>query len=142
MRVDPGYEVDLDLRLPVPEGATGIEIRTVDVRSGVTSLTFQDELLPPAASWQNPTRALDVNGDDLVSPVDALLVINQLNNGGPRPLPPRPAGDMLPPFLDSSGDDFLSAMDALLVINELNRDSTPRPAVAGRALSSGPRDHG
>ncbi len=33
-----------------------------------------------AASWQNPLFNLDVNDDGRISPTDALLVINELNN--------------------------------------------------------------
>lgn len=114
------YAVDLDLTIPVPAGASGIEIRTVDVRSGVTSPIFEDTRPEPESSWQNPALALDVNGDQLVTPLDALLVINELNAAGPRQLSARRGTGGVPPFLDSNGDGYLSALDALLVINELN----------------------
>ena len=114
------YAVDLDLTIPVPAGASGIEIRTVDVRSGVTSPIFEDTRPEPEFSWQNPAVALDVNGDQLVTPLDALLVINELNAAGPRQLSAHRGTGGVPPFLDSNGDGYLSALDALLVINELN----------------------
>ncbi len=114
------YTVDLDLTVPVPAGATGIEIRTVDAPTGVTSPIFEDVLPEPELSWQNPDLALDINGDQLVTPLDALLVINELNSTGPGPLHSRTALGGVPVFLDSNGDGYLSALDALLVINELN----------------------
>lgn len=78
--------------------------------------------------WQNSTNSLDVNNDTQVSPVDALLVINQLNGAGS--LPPAPATP--PPYLDVNGDNQLSPVDALLVINFLNQ---PRAAVAISGLT-------
>ncbi len=130
------YEVDLTLRIPVPAGAETIEIRTVDERIGVTSPVFRD-VLPTAVAipWQNLSQPLDVNGDLLISPVDALLVINALNQQGPGPLPARTTAAAPFVYLDSSGDGFLSALDALLVINELNREPA-RTAVGVLTTSS------
>ncbi|MBM4093184.1 MAG: hypothetical protein FJ276_27800, partial [Planctomycetes bacterium] len=70
--------------------------------------------------WKNPRNALDVNDDGLVLPMDALIVINQLNSTGSRRLLPPSGGNAPPPYLDVSGDNWLTAMDALLVINYLN----------------------
>jgi PhoPQ-activated pathogenicity-related protein len=68
--------------------------------------------------WQNPTIRLDVNNDGVVSPSDALVVINELLDSGPGPLatPAVPAAL----FYDTSGDNYLSSIDPLLVINALN----------------------
>jgi len=76
--------------------------------------------------YQNPTNALDVNGDRFVSPIDALLIINYLNDN------PNQFGTQLPPtgnpqipfFLDVNGDGFVAPIDVLLVINELNMRAT------------------
>ncbi|MEZ6120177.1 MAG: tandem-95 repeat protein [Pirellulaceae bacterium] len=76
--------------------------------------------------WQNPNDALDVNNDGFISPIDALLVINELNANGSRALDPPPIASppfSPPPFVDVSGDDYLSPIDALLVINHLNADA-------------------
>ena len=63
---------------------------------------------------------LDVNADGFVSPIDALQVINYLNN----PAKPRqltlPVNQPLPPYVDVNGDGVVSPLDALLVINFLN----------------------
>ncbi len=71
-----------------------------------------------AADWQNPARSNDVNNDMRISPTDALLVINDLNQNGGRSLAPRP--HQLAPYLDTSGDTLLTATDALKVIDKLN----------------------
>ena len=73
--------------------------------------------------WQNSDNNLDVNGLDGVTPIDALLVINELNDfvhgsntTGRLPIPGK-ADDA--PFFDVNGDGFVSPLDALLIINSL-----------------------
>jgi hypothetical protein len=60
-----------------------------------------------------------VNNDGYVSPLDALLVINALN---------QPPADLTSSVLDVNGDRHLSPLDALLVINKLN---SPAPDAFG-----------
>jgi hypothetical protein len=72
----------------------------------------QDEL-----PWTNPSNSLDVNDDESVSPLDALLVINELNSAGARALSQRSAAN---PYLDVNRDGFVTPVDALLILNELN----------------------
>ena len=62
---------------------------------------------------------LDVDQSGNVVPLDALMVINDLNLSGARQLSAKSA-DYTGPLCDTSGDGFLSALDALLVINSLN----------------------
>lgn len=71
-------------------------------------------------AWQNPTLASDVNGDGTVAPVDALVVINELNAKGPRMLPLYRIARVNTGFLDVSGDGELSPVDVLIVVNRLN----------------------
>jgi subtilisin family serine protease/subtilisin-like proprotein convertase family protein len=73
---------------------------------------------PFAHQWQ-PNR-YDVNADGFVSPLDALLVIIELNAVGPRELPLASGGTLSPHFFDISGDNSLTPLDALEVINYLN----------------------
>ena len=68
--------------------------------------------------WHNPDRPVDVNGDTLASPLDALLVVNYLNANGGGPVPGSPAA--APPFYDVNADNQISPLDALLVVNHLN----------------------
>ena len=74
--------------------------------------------------------ALDTNRDGVVSPIDALLIINQLNEAAVGS--GLEAGMHFGSTLDASGDGLLSPLDALLVINALSASSTPDhpPAVA------------
>ena len=82
---------------------------------------FVGQPSPAAPPWRNPIDALDVNDDGLLSPIDALLVINELNRVGAHALLPPSGGSAPPPYLDVTGDNFVSPVDALRVINELNR---------------------
>ncbi|MBM4091058.1 MAG: hypothetical protein FJ276_16795, partial [Planctomycetes bacterium] len=65
----------------------------------------------------NLANPLDVNADGVVTPIDALLVINNLNgNGSYRFQGAAPKA----PYLDVDMNGFAAPMDALLVINYLN----------------------
>ena len=68
---------------------------------------------------------LDVNSDGQVTPLDALLVINVLNNfrGLPTSDPVRAFFTIGQVKADSSGDRAVTPVDVLLVINALNQRS-------------------
>ena len=70
-------------------------------------------------AWHNLRSVLDVNDDGLITAIDALLIINELNNLGPRSLIETDRVD-LQGFLDVNDDGFVTAIDALLLINALN----------------------
>lgn len=84
-----------------------------------------------AAVWTNVLQALDVTGDRVaeVSPLDALLVINELNHpvyaGRSQPLPLEIDDSLKHPFIDVTCDGVVSPLDALLVINRLNARNEP-----------------
>ncbi|HEY2411363.1 MAG TPA: FG-GAP-like repeat-containing protein [Pirellulaceae bacterium] len=87
-----------------------------------------------AADWQNPLLPVDVNGDAVVTPLDALNVINELNNpkisGAGGTLPNLALGVVPPPYLDVSGEGSVTAQDALMVINYLSNQATSNASVA------------
>lgn len=66
---------------------------------------------------QNPTNRYDVDNDGFVSPIDALILINDINLNGDRVLP---ASTTRPPFLDVDGDGSISPLDVLAVVNFIN----------------------
>ena len=68
---------------------------------------------------QNPLDAPDVNNDNQITPVDALSVINRLNNLTPVP-------DHIQHFLDVNGDRHVSSIDALEIIDRLNHPDSFR----------------
>lgn len=74
--------------------------------------------------FSNPFNSLDVNSDGVVSAMDVLMIVNELNGQGPRALSATQIaqlGQLLPQgYLDANVDAFLSPVDALMVINYLN----------------------
>jgi hypothetical protein len=111
------YQAALQLSIAVPIGVGQVELRAIDDQSGVVSNVLTDEFDVKPIGWQNLTDPFDVNGDAIASPLDALLVINQLNTTGSRRLE---SSTTSPPFVDVNGDGYLSPVDALMVINHLN----------------------
>lgn len=73
-----------------------------------------------AGDWQNAVNRLDVNSSGYVEPLDALIIINDLNQNGIRTLNAKPT-DYSGPMLDVNGDGSTSPLDALIVINSMNR---------------------
>jgi hypothetical protein len=71
--------------------------------------------------WLNPLNRFDVNRDKGLTPLDALLIINVLNQTDDRTLNVGNEAHVSAEYVDVSGDGWLTPLDALLVINELNR---------------------
>jgi hypothetical protein len=97
-------------------------------------------------STQNPRHSLDVNDDGFISPIDSLLVINQIN-AGPSAAAAQTASPFaaalslsLPssPFLDTSGDGLVSPVDALMVINYINSHTDRGEGEFALSLPSAP----
>jgi Dockerin type I domain/Bacterial Ig domain len=109
--------LDLDVESSIP-----IVVTATTPSGGIIILNFPLTVTPPPSPWQNPLNSIDVNGDDVLTPIDALLVINFLNLNGPGTVPPtEPGANGEPPvFLDPSGDRRITAIDALIIINALN----------------------
>jgi hypothetical protein len=85
------------------------------------------EVTDSDGGWHNRVRPFDVNNDNFVTPIDALLIINFLNVSGAGPVP---TGSP-PPFFDVNSDDFISPVDALMVINALNSGQNLQAASEG-----------
>jgi hypothetical protein len=78
-----------------------------------TALVTVDIVIPSPEGEANPLNPHDVNGDDAVSSLDVLLIINRLNNSA--------SGEAASAFFyDVSGDQRVSPLDALLIINLLS----------------------
>ena len=74
-------------------------------------------------SLQNPVLAQDVNNDGVVSPIDALLIINRMGR------PSFAEGESISRnsiayYTDVNGDNETTALDALQVINYLSRNNS------------------
>ncbi len=102
----------------------GTSFRTASVVAfGAETSTLQIET--NTQPYYNASIPADVNGDRSVSPVDVLILINELKKSGSNvPLNAMAAPvDSPTMYFDTDGDQFLSPIDVLLVINELNKRS-------------------
>ncbi len=78
-------------------------------------------------AWQNQHNYYDVDGSGFVSPLDYLLIFNELNRSQQHDLVGSPATTR--EYYDVSGDNFVSQLDALQIINALTAD-TANPSSA------------
>jgi len=85
---------------------------------------------------QNPQDAADVTADGLITPLDALRIIDRLNQPLGNDAVPVGAGGTPSVFLDVNGDGLLTNLDALIVINRLNSEFDGQ-AGEGESLRSG-----
>lgn len=88
-------------------------------------------------TWHNVEMPPDVNGDQLVTPLDALVVINELGRARSATIPldqPRPEDA---PFLDVNDDGTATVLDALLVLNAV-RDQGRQAEPLGMAMNPPP----
>jgi hypothetical protein len=87
--------------------------------------------------WHNTKLAVDVDGDDTVAPIDALLVINYINSNASDQIPASAQDG--PPYADVDNDGFIAPKDALQVINYINaRQRTSLPAGEGEQAAPQP----
>lgn len=87
-----------------------------EVSSNVASVSVR--VFP---AFQNPRNPLDVDNDGDVSPLDVLMIINDIEANRFRDLP----NDVeeTAPYIDTNGNGRLDPLDVLEVINYLNRGS-------------------
>ena len=103
------------------QGPTGLQATTPTTQSVAISANAPTAIVDFGfvafvSPWQNQTNRFDVNNDGAVSPIDALLIINDLNVKGARTLT---AADSSPPFVDVDGDGNSAPIDVLQVINAI-----------------------
>jgi hypothetical protein len=80
------------------------------------------------SDYYNAIKPVDVNNDGILAPIDALLIINELNSrGGGYQLMPLASGGngegetaSHRNYIDVNNDGYVAPIDALLVINALN----------------------
>ncbi len=88
--------------------------------------------------WHNYALPPDVNGDFVVTPMDALHVINALNGDGAEQMGMPLGGEAeawapAPLMFDVNNDGYLTPMDVLQIINYLNAEGeSPAPMVQVR----------
>ncbi|MCR9296584.1 MAG: dockerin type I domain-containing protein, partial [bacterium] len=83
----------------------------------------------------NYSNPFDVNDDDIVSPLDVLLVIHQLNNKGRGGSGEGEGGTAYYTDVDNNG--VVTPLDALLVVNHINQGSGSGEGELAAMLSAG-----
>lgn len=94
-----------------------------------------------ASDWQNAVLHCDVDASAFVEPLDALIVINALNEGGERTLPARPSGSSAPQ-VDVNGNSRLEVTDVQLILGALNKYNQPLTVAASISVNSDPNQNG
>lgn len=116
-----------------------------DVTTGPAGEAPPPRNISGTGQWHNFNMPVDINGDGVIAPLDALMVINALNTSGARNLTgsPLPRSFADPAWLDADGDDVLTPSDALKIINYLNsravgeaQGEAPAPAAPKVAQAS------
>ena len=90
----------------------------VPVKIRLQSASWDPQSAGPMSTYTHPGNRYDVDGNGAVEPLDAILVINELNGSGTHSLVQ--AAQVSGPYIDVSGDNLLNPIDAVLVINYLN----------------------
>ena len=107
-------------------GQVEVSVTATDSGSPPQSRTqlFSLTVLANPFAWHNTPKPMDSNGDNVVTPGDVLVIINQLNAQDLIDrfgrIPREHAADSKQPFYDVNGDGFATAGDALIIINHLN----------------------
>ena len=71
--------------------------------------------------WHNSSDMYDVDGDGGLSPLDALMLVNEINRDGVRRLDSNSELDQQLAFVDVNEDGRLDPLDVLAIVNEINR---------------------
>ena len=108
---------EVAVELPTGWVTVGDNSIAVNVSEG-ESVRADFAVTPPP--WHHADNPEVVNDDGDVVPLDALLVVNDLNANGSRRLDLPTAENQPPPYLDVNGDGSITPLDALRVINRLN----------------------
>lgn len=112
-------QTDGTIRYSPPAGFGGTATLQYSVldNDGLASNFATVTILVGGSVHQNPVNNLDVDADGFVSPIDVLILVNDINTNGFRTLPTSLA---TPPYLDTNGTGGTDALDVLLVVNFIN----------------------
>jgi hypothetical protein len=83
---------------------------------GTTTISFY-------SAFQNQANPLDVDYDGVITPLDVLAIVNDINASGSRQLPLNSPDTN--PAVDINGDGFVNPLDVLLLVNRLNSPGSP-----------------
>lgn len=100
-------------------------LQSVVFTSGATLSHIDFGLKRTPSPWQNQVLKEDVDNSGSINPLDVLVLINEINRAGSRPL--TGSGQSTTPFIDVDGDRSIGPLDVLMVINYINS----RPSTGG-----------
>lgn len=107
--------------------STGLQSVVFATGTSLSHIDFGLKRIP--SPWQNQALKEDVDNSGSVNPLDVLVLINEINRAGSRPL--TGSGQSVPPFVDVDGDRNIGPLDVLMVINYINTHSSSRGVGAG-----------
>lgn len=99
---------------PVPVSRILYDSETIQITGGGSQEPLHNAVFPA-----------DVNNDNLVTAIDALLIINEMSRRDAAGEPGSASGGGSTNFVDVNGDGYVTAIDALRVINYLNEHTGP-----------------
>ncbi len=121
--VIPANQSSIDFTITALDNTAITGTKTLTVTATAVGFTFGTGTLnitDDDSTWHNPVNPYDVDGDNTVSPLDVLTIINSLNTTGSGPV----GTASPPPYLDVDSDNFVSPLDVLVVINFLNSQNS------------------
>lgn len=112
-------QTDGSIRYVPPAGFAGTATLQYSVldNDGLASNFATVTIIVGGSVHQNPVNNLDVDADGFISPIDVLILVNDINFNKSRVLPTNLA---TPPYLDPDGDGSIGPLDVLAVINFIN----------------------
>lgn len=114
------FAADLAIE-PVPDEI----VVSVEATSPLSDAVLEEIPVDPEGPIQNPDHRFDVDGDSHVSPIDALLLLNALDNQSTLAAVDSESVDAI--FADVDGDGRLAAGDFEQIVSYLNGDIEPLP---------------
>ena len=140
---DSRFEVvDNTLKLIEGESLTWVEPGFVDVTLTAVSLRngallskqTRIHIVKDATPYHNDQDPADVDGNGVISPIDALIIVNYINNFGPGAINPEGEGPI--PNLDVDGDGMVSPIDLLIIVNIINGSDNSQDYISADPESS------
>ncbi|MEZ6135594.1 MAG: dockerin type I domain-containing protein [Pirellulaceae bacterium] len=132
-------DVTIDFANVEPETMATLYFDLIGFGDDSSAVTVSNLVIESTLSWHNREFPEDTSGNGIVTPIDVLLAINELN--GRKIL--REESNVLPkindsvgppPYYDVNDDGFLTPIDVLLVVNYIN--SAGEGEVANSSLSN------
>jgi uncharacterized protein GlcG (DUF336 family) len=111
----------------IKRGIRPLKSRSAATQRKLTFETLQPRLTFSASPWHNIALPEDVNNDTLVSPLDALAVINRLHSPSTTPNPSPMGEGEVTEFPDVDNDGTVSPLDVLGIVDLINANTPPPP---------------